>query len=237
MMITTGTVSSLEDILDNLEKDIFKFSDKTTTEDSELVKNGIAEVFNVDSLTERFINNFKTVYHEEKVNEILEIYENPVYIKATELESRDISDEEIDAFIKSFNPEQISSDRMELITRLKNAARVSDFSYYSLKSTLQVAFTVNNALAGLDEDTGVQDIVDEMLSESETEMDKYISILLILCYEELDDDELEEYVDYYESEIGKWHTEATITSYLNTISESADIFTETFPSKTKSKKS
>jgi hypothetical protein len=236
MMVTTGTVSSLGDILDNLQKDVFRFSENTTTEDSELVKNEVASVFNIDSLTERYISNFKAKYSEKNVNEVLEAYKNPVYIKATELETRDISDEDIDAYIKNYNPGNYSERRLNLISRLKEAARVSDFSYYSLKSTLQVAVTVNNALSGLEEGSGIESMVDMMITESEAEMDKFITIFLLQCYEELTDDELEEYVDYYESDLGKWHTEVSMTSYLNTLSQSADIFTETFPAKTKSRK-
>jgi hypothetical protein len=236
MMITTGTISSLEDIIENLQKDIFRFSDNATNEDSELVKNEVRDIFNIDTLTGRYIKNFKIVYNEKNVKSILDVYRDPVYIKATKLESREIPDEEIEKYLKNYNSEKIASGRLELINRLKNAARVSDFSYYSLKSTLKISLTVSNSLSGSLDNIKTDEMVDLMLKEAEPEMDNFITIFLLQCYEELSDDELEEYVDYYESDLGKWHTEASITSYLNTLTESANIFSDTFPAKTRGKK-
>jgi hypothetical protein len=236
MMVTTGTVSSLNDLKDNLQNDIFRFTENPAPEDSELVKSVISYVFNIDSLIHRYIKNFSQLYNEDKVNKILDVYKNEIYIKATQLEARNVSDEEIEKYANSFNITEIPASRLNLIKRLIAAAGIQDFSYYALKLTLQLAMTVNNAISGLDETDYSGDIIDKMLSETEPEMNKFIIIILVNCYKELNDDELEEYVEYYESPLGKWHMESSIVAYLNTISQSADIFISSVHNMAKSRK-
>ncbi|MFO7448475.1 MAG: hypothetical protein R6W90_19105, partial [Ignavibacteriaceae bacterium] len=124
----------------------------------------------------------------------------------------------------------------EQVDRIKTAARLSEFTYYAVKSSIEIAVTVSSALSGQDI-VQAKKLIDIILQETEAEMDSYLTMMIFKSYEELSDEEFEEYVAYYETELGKWHTEVSIVSHLNTLSESAAIFSDAFPAKIKSKKS
>ncbi|MFO7447660.1 MAG: hypothetical protein R6W90_14940, partial [Ignavibacteriaceae bacterium] len=150
MMDVTGTISSLAKMEKDLQKDIFKFYPDANEDDVKIVYEQIAVVFDKDTLVKRYIKHFSSVFNKEKVNEILEVYENPLFTTITGMESKDLDDDELSSFIRDFDPDSYSEERKEQVDRIKTAARLSEFTYYAVKSSIEIAVTVSSALSGQD---------------------------------------------------------------------------------------
>src|SRR5690606_40641762 len=66
---------------------------------------------------------------------------------------------------------------------------LSEFTYYAVKSSIEIAVTVSNGLSGQEDNKQSKELIDLILKETEAEIDNYLTMMIYLSYDELRSEE------------------------------------------------
>lgn len=173
-------------------------------------KSILYKVFDKDSLTLSYSRNYKKRYIKEKGDSLLMLYHTPLFQKFLGAQAANQTEEAqqlIIEFVKNCNLEDTSDARLKFCYRLERSLDAGNLilslSTNYLKSFL---FAVNPFLT--ENERMSKEQIDMVLAKFKEQMSgnykKMIIIGYLFTYRDMPLDEFEKFIEFYDSEIGRW---------------------------------
>ncbi len=163
-----------------------------------------------DELYKEAVSIFLINYDEAKFKKILELLNKPLEKKMTELESKAYAPEsskDLESFAKSFDLSDSDPDRISLIMRLDEAGGITKSGVDLQALSFMEATRVLNQSMPVDKKLTPEQLIQlesNYREQIEPQLENLNLIFLSFCYKQATNKELEQYVEDYESELGKW---------------------------------
>jgi hypothetical protein len=181
--------------------------EEKSTVDPRAVAEISARHFQPDAMMSDLVQGMKAAYEAERMGRFLELLRQPIALKMSALEGRQVSREDRAKFAEDFRKNPPSAARQKQIVTLDEVTRNSELG---LAITTLAAREMVDAMfdglqkAGKRPPKEARQLINSQIGASEPQMRAGFRTLMHITYRDVSDEELGEYVKLLDSETGRW---------------------------------
>ena len=183
------------------------------------------EAYRPEKLRQRITDHLNQNFDEVRLKAIEEWLKSPLAVKMIGLELKAASPESnaaVEEFLKEKETKPIPENRLGLAKHLDQALNASDVSLKLASATSQGMIQALEATVPPEErDTLGSAEQEQMIKEMEEPLKEMTLNSLLFTYKDVTDEELQQYIDFYETENGKWFIQLLNDSIVNAMQESS----------------
>lgn len=212
IIILSGLQKQVEEIGDKVLESIRQSPDKP--DDPVIVKEIekiAAESYKPEHFHQRLHEALKADFNRERIEKLLKALNTPLMRRITEIEGREFDLHMLEVFIEGVIREPLPTNRLRLLQALESVTHTTKFAI-----ELMVGMKRAMLMGAVNGDAETMIIFDTKLSEQKKELTEnmYPAMMLTMAYayQELNDMELDEYVQFYLTEEGNWFITQTVNA-------------------------
>lgn len=215
IIILSGLQKQIEDIggkiLQEINQSPHKPEDPAVSKEIEKI---VIESFRPEHFHHQLRKALKTTPNQGRLEKLVHTFSAPHMRKITEIEGRELDLEALEAFVESVIRKPLPTNRLRLLQTLESVT-------YTTLFAVELTMSLNNAmLTGIDNDNDEATIAFdttriEQKKELTAKMYPGMILTMAYAYRELDDLELDAYVQFYLTEEGEWF----ITQVVNALTK------------------
>lgn len=200
-----------------IDPDIFVQGDKT-----------IADSYNGSEIYKLVFEYFKDNFNREYILAVKEFLSSPLSEKISELEQKVSTSEGLGAMKKFGSDLQANpptKERSSLVKELDAAIGATDLqiettvTMYEGIAKAVLPVTVNDSRRSESE---LKNMAEEMRKELKSMLKGVISVSFLYTYQELNDEELKQYINFWSSDAGKWFNKVSSEAFIFAMDKAAE---------------
>lgn len=171
----------------------------------------VERVFQPEKMSAELAANLKSEYDADKMTRFLELLRQPISLRMTAKETRQITPEALKEYSENFRKSPPSAARSKLIEGLDEISRTSDLGIEmasAMVNSLMDAVIESLRKQGKPVAREVKQMVGSQLQGMRGQMRSQVRTLMYIMYRDASDEELAEYVRVLDTEIGRWGLQA-----------------------------
>ena len=210
----SGLQKQIDQVPEDLLKDMHHYPEKP--DDPMIIaelERIVIEVYKPEIFYEHVHNAIKHDFNRKYLETLIQMYNTPLLHKITEIESREFDFQAFEAFIEGVIRTSLPPNRLRLLQELESETRTTEFAVelsISTRRALLTGASGNNAEAIQSFDASI----DAQKNEIRENTYQIVILALAFSYQEITDLELDEYIQFYQTEEGRWFVTHTVNGLL-----------------------
>ncbi len=181
----------------------------------------VAEAFGREAMYQSAVGTFTKWFDQDRFQQILEWLESPLTQKITQVEVEAPDQEAMEEFVSELRQQRPDPARVDLVKRLDVATGATDLS-------LEVMHAVMTGMRDISDMPGSAPLADAATVGRTKELDKALYktqyrsaiqanavIQFLFVYRNIPDDELAQYVEFWESDLGRWFARVIVEALVD----------------------
>jgi len=242
LIIKSGIQRQVEQVPEVIKaqfEERFRQDQKMSAADRANLRNAAQESFDPTLMLKTVKAGISEGLTEQDISAILSWLNSPLGMKITKLEEEASSGEAYRAMVKfAQDMPEPQQNRLALIERMDNSAQLTE---YTVQIKMDVALTMSEAIACATECNNfsreeVLKQLERVRPQIEQTSRQETAIHVLYSYQTLTDQELEEYIKFYETKVGQKYTKVFTTALSRAIKDASKTMGEKMGQALKAKK-
>lgn len=194
-------------------------------------RENVLQAYAPDKVRQAFVNYLSDHYDPDHFSKLVELLESPLAKKMTALEVEAQTAEGQQAMMQMANiiMGQVSPQRMAMVQRLDEVQQATEMLVDIQVMTAKAMMNSMNEIVPQDQRMSEKELsqrLEQLRAQAVFPARQYMHLNMVYAYRSASDDELSQYVQLHESEIGRWSAEllrnASMSVYENISAELAE---------------
>lgn len=180
----------------------------------------VAEALSGQTLYPPIVATFKARFNEPKLRAVVEWCKTPLVREISRREIQSPTPEQMQEFIEELKQQPPTPQRLTLVHRLNDAIKGTDLI---MESSLAVAIGMGSSFVTKpgELEAGIAQLRQAQAQNRET-FEANVLAALLFAYRTTSDEELEQYVQLWESDSGRWFNQVKLDAFSNALRQASE---------------
>jgi hypothetical protein len=180
------------------------------------------QAFKIEALYQTVFEHYRAKYDAKRATALLEWLRSPLGRKIISHEVKALATKSPKArenYLKQLKAKPLPATREALIERVREASRSLELTRRAVRAMARSTMDASTASLPADKRASAERALDQLLSSMDEKIRDAVHASMLYTYRELPDEDLRAYIQFLESDAGKWHVQTGMDADIKAIEQ------------------